>query len=59
VIHFLALGLRMMSFDMDFLLPKPKKISHLCIKLNIFVIDLMLQLKISHELIDIVVIDMF
>jgi hypothetical protein len=33
--------------------------SYVCIKLNMSRKDLMLQLKISHELADIVVIDMF
>jgi hypothetical protein len=59
VIRFLALGLRRMSFDMDFLLPKSVNMSYLCIKLNISGTDLMLQLKISHGLADIVVIDRF
>jgi hypothetical protein len=34
-----------------------RKISYLCIELNLSRIDMMLQLKISHELSDIVVID--
>jgi hypothetical protein len=48
-----------MSFGISFLLPGPRKISYLCIVLNLSTIDLMLQLKISHELTNIVVIDMF
>jgi hypothetical protein len=47
----------MMSFDMNFLLPGPRKINHLCIELNLPGTDLMLQLKISYRLIDIIVID--
>jgi hypothetical protein len=48
VIRFLTLRLRKMSFGMDFLLPEPRKMSYLCIELNLFGADLMLQLKISH-----------
>jgi hypothetical protein len=59
VIHFLALGLRRMSFGMSFLLLGPRKISYLCIELNLLETDLMLQLKINYELADIVVIDRF
>jgi hypothetical protein len=59
VIRLLALGLRRMSFGINFLLPRLRKISYLCIKLNLFGTDLMLQMKISHRLADIVVIDMF
>jgi hypothetical protein len=59
VIHFLSLGLRRMSFGMGFLLPRPRKMSYLCIKLNLPGTDLILQLKISHGLADIVFIDMF
>jgi hypothetical protein len=44
---------------MDFLLLRPRKMSYLCIELNMFRIDLMLQLKISHVLADIVVISRF
>jgi hypothetical protein len=33
--------------------------SYLCIELNLFETDLMLQLKISHGLTDIVIIDRF
>ena len=33
--------------------------SYLCIKLNLSITDLMLQLKINHELMDIIVIDKF
>jgi hypothetical protein len=57
VICFLALGLRRMSFSMDFLLPGSRKMSYLCIELNLSRTDLMLQLKINHGLADIVVID--
>jgi hypothetical protein len=59
VICFLALGLTRMSFGMSFLLPRPRKTSYLCIELNLSKTDLMLQLKNSHELVDIVVIDRF
>jgi hypothetical protein len=59
VICFLALGLRRMSFGMGFLLLKPRKMSYLCIELNLSETDLMLQLKISYGLADIVVMDMF
>ena len=45
---FLALGLRRMSFGLNFLLPEPRKMSYLWIELNLFETDLMLQLKISH-----------
>jgi hypothetical protein len=48
-----------MSFGMGFLLPMPKKISYQYIELNMSGIYLMLQLKISHGLADIVVIDRF
>ena len=44
---------------MSFLLQRPRKMSYLCIELNLSGTDLMLQLKISHELADIVVIDKF
>jgi hypothetical protein len=59
VIRFLARRLRKMSFGMGFLLLRPKKMSYICIELNLFGTDMMLQLKINHELADIVVIDMF
>ena len=59
VIHFQALGLRRMSFGMSFLLPRPRKMNYLCIELNMSIIDLMLQLKISHKLANTVVIDRF
>jgi hypothetical protein len=59
VICFLLFGLRRISFDIDFLLPGLRKISYLCIEFNLFEIGLMLQLKISHRLANIVVIDMF
>jgi hypothetical protein len=59
VICFLALGLKRMSFGIDFLLSRPRKINYLCIELNLFETDLMLQLKIRHGLADIVVIDRF
>jgi hypothetical protein len=48
VIRFFALGLKRMSFSMDFLLPEPRKIIYLCIELK-FGIDMMLQLKINHD----------
>jgi hypothetical protein len=57
MICFLVLRLRRMSFDMKFLLLRPKKISYMCIELSLSVIDLELQLKISHDLADIDVID--
>jgi hypothetical protein len=57
VIRLLALGLRRMSFGINFLLLGPRKISYLCIKLNLFGTYLTLQMKISHRLADIVVID--
>jgi hypothetical protein len=59
VINFLTLGLRMMSFGMGFLLPRPRKMSYLCIELNLSETNMILQLKISHKLVDIVVIDRF
>jgi hypothetical protein len=59
VIRFLALGLRRMSFDMGFLLLRPRKMSYLYIELNLSRTYIMLQLKISHGLADIVVIDRF
>jgi hypothetical protein len=34
---------------MDFMLPEPRKMSYLCIELNLFGTNLMLLLKISHE----------
>jgi hypothetical protein len=49
----------MMSFGMSFLLPKPIKMSYLYIKFNLSGIYLILQLKISNRLVDIVVIDKF
>jgi hypothetical protein len=48
VINFLALGLRNISFGMNFLLPELRKMSYLCIEMNLFGTDIMLQLKISH-----------
>jgi hypothetical protein len=48
-----------MSFNMGFLLSRPRKMSYICIELNLFGTDLMLQLKISHVLADIIVIDRF
>jgi hypothetical protein len=53
VISFLALRFKRMSFDMDFLLPRPRKISYICIELNLY---MMLQLKISLGLTNVVVI---
>jgi hypothetical protein len=48
-----------MSFGMGFLLPRPRKMSYLCIELNISGTYMMLQLKISHGLADIIVINRF
>jgi hypothetical protein len=59
VICFLAIELRRMSFNMNFLLPRPRKTNYLCIEFNLFGINLMLQLKINYKLADIIVIDMF
>jgi hypothetical protein len=59
VIYFLAFGLRRMSFNMNFLLLVPRKMSYLCSELNLSGTNLMLQLKISHGLAVIFVIDMF
>ena len=59
VIRFLALGLRRMSFGMSFLLPRLRKMSYLCIVLNLSGTELMLQIKISYGLANIVVIDTF
>jgi hypothetical protein len=59
VICFLTLRLRRISFGIGFLLPRPRKMSYLCIELNLSGTDLMLQLKISHGLMDIVVIERF
>jgi hypothetical protein len=44
---------------MSFLLSGLRKMNYLCIELNLSIIDLMLQLKISHKLSYIVVIDRF
>jgi hypothetical protein len=41
---------------MNFLLPGPRKMSYLCIEFNLSNTNMMLQLKINHELADIVVI---
>ena len=59
VIHFFAFGFRRMSFGMNFLLPGPRKMSYICIEFNFSGTGLMLQLKISHELVDIVVTNKF
>jgi hypothetical protein len=59
VIRLLDFGLMRMSFDMDFQLPGPRKMSYLCIEFNLYRTCLMLQLKISHGLADIVVIHKF
>jgi hypothetical protein len=59
MIHFLTLKLRMMSFGMSFLLPGPRNMSYLCTELNQSRTNMMLQLKISHGLTNIVVIDRF
>jgi hypothetical protein len=37
-----------MSFGVEFLLLEPRKMGYLCIELNLFETDLILQLKISH-----------
>jgi hypothetical protein len=58
VINFLAFGIKRMSFDMDFLLSGLRKMSYLGIEFNLSRTNLMLQLKINHKLVDIVVIDM-
>jgi hypothetical protein len=44
---------------MSFLLPRMKKMSYLCIKLNLSKTHMMLQLKINHELADTIVINKF
>jgi hypothetical protein len=59
VIYFLALEIRKMSFDMNFPLVGQRKMRYLCIELNLSIINIMLQLKISHELVDIVIINKF
>jgi hypothetical protein len=48
-----------MIFNMDFLLIRPRNMSYLCIKLNMSRTNLMLQLKISHGLVNIVVVNRF
>jgi hypothetical protein len=59
VIRLLALELRRMSFGMSFLFPRQRRMSYLYNELNLSETNLMLQLKISHELVDIIVIDKF
>jgi hypothetical protein len=48
---------KMMSFGIEFSTPKAENMSYLCIELNLSRTDLLLQLKISHGLVDIDVID--
>jgi hypothetical protein len=48
-----------MSFGVNFLLSKSRKMSYLYIELNLSTTDLMLHLKISYGLADIVVMDRF
>jgi hypothetical protein len=48
-----------MSFGISFLLPRTKKMSYLCIELNLSKTYMMLQLKISHGLTDTIVINRF
>jgi hypothetical protein len=43
VIHFLALGFRRMSFGINFLVPRPRKMNYLCIKLNLSGFDLTIE----------------
>jgi hypothetical protein len=59
VIRFLALKFRRMSFGMNFLLPRTKKMSYLYIELNLSKTYMILQLKISNGLTDTIVINMF
>jgi hypothetical protein len=59
VIRFLVLMFRRMSLGMSFLLPRPRKMSYLCIELNLSGTNMVLQLKISHGLVDIIVINRF
>jgi hypothetical protein len=59
VICFLSLRFRRMSLGMSFPLPMHKKMSYLCIELNLSGTDIVLQLKISHGLVDIIVINRF
>jgi hypothetical protein len=59
MIRVLVFEFRRMSFGMGFLLTGSRKMSYLCIELNLSEIDLIFQLKINHELADIVVINKF
>jgi hypothetical protein len=54
---FQAPGFRVMSFGIGFQLPRPKNMSYLC--MNLSGTNQMLQLKLSHGLTDIIVIDRF
>jgi hypothetical protein len=47
------------EFQHGFFALRPRKMSYLCIDLNLFETNMMLQLKISHGLADIIVIDKF
>ena len=58
-IRFLALKLKRMSFGICFLLLRLRKMSYLFIELNLSIVVLMLQLKISYRLADIVVMSTF
>ena len=46
-------------FGMGFLLQRPTKMNYLCIELNLSRTYMMIQLKISHGLTDLIVIDTF
>jgi hypothetical protein len=51
VIRFLTLELKRMSFSMNFLLPELRKMSYLCIKLNLFRTDLMFLGSMTYNII--------
>jgi hypothetical protein len=51
--------LKMMSFGMVFLFLRLRKMSYLCIELNLSRTDIILQLKISYGLANIIVIERF
>jgi hypothetical protein len=55
--NFLAFGLRKMSFDIRFFASGLRNISYLYIELSLFKTYKLLQLKISHSLTDIDIID--
>jgi hypothetical protein len=59
VIRFLTLRFMRMSLGMSFLLPRLRKMSYLCIELNLSRTNMVLQLKISHELVNIIIINRF